>query len=183
MSQDANGDAGWIWPEDQFIARMKRERQSRRWSQERLAEEVDKVTGGRLELHPTAFTKLERENDRRNLRLNEAFFISEALGLSIARMLSDDDLSSVQERLHTLEHKRDALQAEAHAALSELDRITALIVEIQGEITDLRNAGAERAESSDGARRSRTAGVKPVKAGTKPVRATSGPAWKARSRG
>lgn len=135
MSQDATV---WQWPEDEFIARMKRERVRRGWSQERMAQEVLEVTEGRLQMHPTAFTKLEREQDRRNLRLNEAFYISVALELPLMRMMTSDDLDDVPARLRELRAEQDRLEQERHAAVHRVEALNLAIRTAEAEVEELR---------------------------------------------
>jgi transcriptional regulator with XRE-family HTH domain len=96
-------------PEEVFIARMKRERERQGWSQQHLAAVVSSQPHG-VFLHATAITKLEwalapqRRASARNLRLNEALAIADALGLTLQAMLTDDDLTDARrelERLHS----------------------------------------------------------------------------------
>lgn len=139
MSQhDSPEEPHWPWPEDEFIARMKRERQRRGWSQERLAEEVLEVTGGRLQMHPTAITKLEREHERRNLRLNEAFYISGALELPLMRMMSDDDLDDIPKRIRQLRAKQDEISGERMSVIQRLELLNQAFHAAEEEVEDLR---------------------------------------------
>ncbi len=108
-----------------FVERMKRERNRRRWSQKALAAVVEAYG---VEMHPTAVTKLERvdRDDRRNLRLNEALAIAAAFGLTVDRMLTDDDLGTqravdeAQRRVEELEVRRFAAEQETRKVVDEL---------------------------------------------------------------
>lgn len=111
------------WPEVIFIRRMKRERLRRGWSQERLAREVNEVAGPDLELHPTAITKLEREgDDRRNLRLNEAVFIADALMIRLEAMLQDEDQSNAAKAVREIERDLDSARREQAIAEAKMRR-------------------------------------------------------------
>ncbi|MGO4340694.1 hypothetical protein [Pedococcus sp. 2YAF34] len=131
-------DDPWTWPEDQFIVRMKRERQRRQWTQQRLSAAVEEVTGGRLVLHPTVFTKLEREDDRRNLRLNEALFIAVALEVPLVRMLSNDDLDDIPARIRELRARQDSFQQQQLEAQQRADLMALAYREAEAEVEELR---------------------------------------------
>jgi transcriptional regulator with XRE-family HTH domain len=127
-------------PEDVFIARMARERKRHGWTLERMADEVNEVSGGAVRMHQSAFTKMEREADRRNLRLDEAYFIAQALGMTIQRMLTDDDLEGIPARIHELQQQHRALVEELTATDRRHNEIVAAINEIGAEATSLREA-------------------------------------------
>jgi transcriptional regulator with XRE-family HTH domain len=82
-------------PSHRFVEQMKRLRQERRWSQERLVEEVRVRTG--LHLNATVVTKLEwalseaRRERARTLSLDEAVAIATALGVTLLSMITDPD--------------------------------------------------------------------------------------------
>ncbi|WP_238011567.1 helix-turn-helix transcriptional regulator [Dactylosporangium sp. AC04546] len=107
-----------------FAARMKRERLRRGWRQEDLARELAKR---KLDLHPSAIAKIEREPDPkkgiepRAIRVGEAMVIARVFEKSVEEMLSDDDLTDYGQELDRLAdevvYARKARQA-AHMALT-----------------------------------------------------------------
>lgn len=119
-----------------FIARMRREREKRQWSQAKLAEMVARAG---VDMHPTAITKLEwatSEDERpaRNLRLNEALAIANVLRLTLKEMLSDNDVTTSEQELvkaqkyldELLQHRevlQDRTAYNAHQLASVQDRI------------------------------------------------------------
>jgi len=105
-----------------FAARMKRERLRKGWRQEDLARELAKR---KLDLHPSAIAKIEREPDPkkgiepRAIRVGEAMVIAGVFEMSLEEMLSDDDLTDYGQELDRLAdevaYAREARQV-AHAA-------------------------------------------------------------------
>lgn len=124
-------------PEDVFIARMARERKRRQWTLERIAQETAKASGGEVTLHQSAFTKLEREKDRRNLRLNEAHYISEALGVPLPRMLTNEDVDGIPARMRQLEDMFATGMHELQANMRERESIEEQMRAIDAEIAAL----------------------------------------------
>lgn len=117
MSNETYGVAQTTDATAVFVARMRRERERRGWSQATLAAEAAKRGAN---LHPTAVTKLEwalQDTRRaRTLRLNEALAIAAAFDLTPEQMLSDDDLIHGGGRLAEMHSDLQTLIAEQQAA-------------------------------------------------------------------
>jgi hypothetical protein len=113
-------------PEYTFVEVMRRLRQQRGWSQERLAHEVERRG---LKMNPTAITKLEwaldpeKVDKARGLRLREAVAIAAALESNAGAMASGD--SEELEREETLRKAVEGV-ASAHERLAEINKQRAL---------------------------------------------------------
>lgn len=150
-------------PEEVFIARMKRERSRRGWSQHRLAKEVNAQIGraGRRrdvtwQVHSTTITKLEyalqdeRRHETRNLRLNEAVAIAEALDMALEQMLSDDDLDNRQKHIAMLYKELQDATAQVQQAHEDYGVARQRAQEIHNELGDLLRADNLRISIEDG---------------------------------
>lgn len=130
-----------------FAARVKRERLRRRLRQEDLAA---RLTQAGVHLHPSAIAKIERQPDPerriepRAIRLAEAVVIARIFGLTVERMLTDDDLPDIASRLKELEKRECDLQATiadlAHALHEANKAATAAMSEVAAQDAALARA-------------------------------------------
>lgn len=98
-----------------------------------MAKEVEEASRGTLQMHPTAFTKMEREHERRNLRLNEAYYIASALGTSIFGMMSSADLLTPAENLRGLQELIDGARETRALTVDALAMLTSQISDLERE--------------------------------------------------
>lgn len=74
--------------------RIREERERRGWSQEQLATNVRWRTSGRVSLHPTAVTRLEK--GQRSISLDEAVAFALALGLTVSELIGHADVDQTR---------------------------------------------------------------------------------------
>ncbi|MFE7047077.1 multiprotein-bridging factor 1 family protein [Streptomyces californicus] len=117
-----NHQQPWMFAEDRFGRRMRKEREDRAMTQSDvanvLAEEHD------LKLHATAIAKMEQRDVEkpRSIRLSEARAIADMFGLTLDEMTSagDTEIQALAEELVQLNRQASAISAATDSVLARL---------------------------------------------------------------
>ncbi|MGW3330254.1 helix-turn-helix domain-containing protein [Streptomyces rubiginosohelvolus] len=120
-----NHQQPWMFAEDRFGRRMRKEREDRAMTQSDvanvLAEEHD------LKLHATAIAKMEqRDVERpRTIRLSEARAIADMFGLTVDEMMSsgEGEIQAVAREFAAIGAQAESLKAQTASAMQQLQSV------------------------------------------------------------
>lgn len=132
-----NQQQPWMFAEDRFGRRLRKEREDRAMTQADvarvLAEEHD------LKLHATAIAKMEQRDVERPrvIRLSEARAIADMFGLTLDEMTSaaDQEIAAVAREFAALGKQADALRQQTEAAMDRLRSVAAVMAVPEEQLT------------------------------------------------
>lgn len=117
-----NQQQPWMFAEDRFGRRMRKEREDRAMTQADVARVLEQEHD--LKLHATAIAKMEqRDADRpRAIRLSEAKAIADMFGLTVDEMTSaaESEIQTLAREFTSLSAQTEVLQAQTAAAMEHL---------------------------------------------------------------
>ncbi|XQE79551.1 helix-turn-helix domain-containing protein [Streptomyces microflavus] len=131
-----NHQQPWMFAEDRFGRRMRKEREDRAMTQSDvanvLAEEHD------LKLHATAIAKMEqRDVERpRTIRLSEARAIADMFGLTVDEMTSsgEGEIQAVAREFAAIGAQADSLKAQTASAMQQLQSVLPAMSAPEGQL-------------------------------------------------
>lgn len=118
-------------PEARFARRLREERRAARMTQADLAARVSELRGSALD--SSAITRLERAE--RSVRLDDAVYLAEALGVPLASLLSDGE--EHDRRLAQLRFELGHAKWREAQALEQLEQARSDAAAIEGQIAEL----------------------------------------------